>query len=1129
MLTVYRSNRAELLAQLLAARLRLSPPGPFEPVQVVVNTWPTSRWLGEQLALGLGSGAGAFADGIAANLRFPFPGSHLRQLVEAVLQDGDAGGSPAVGADPWRANQLVWPLLELLPELVQQGEATLLRQWLLQRGHGDGPAGHGSGPLALGHLDRPLWQLGRAIADAFDDYTLYRPAMLAAWSAGQRLDGRGQPLPALQQWQPLLFTRLAERLGRAPFGLRVADAIERLRHWPPDRPIPGLQRGSPLRLFGLSSMAPVQVELLQALSGHLEVELYLLTPCRALWQRVGTGAGRLSGGLSSGLSGAALDPLGEDWLLQAPGLEARFGRLGAEFQQLLEGSGDTQLGAWEERDLFLGAACLAREQQQREPTLLEQLQQRLVDPDEAEPLQLAAGDPSLEFHACPGRLRQVQIVRDRILQLLAADASLAPRDILVMTPQVEAFAPLVGAVFGDGEATGVDLPWRLTDRSQQSEAGISSGLLALLELGGERLTASALEGLLACRPLLEHRQVPPTEAGAITELLQRAGFRWGLDGAARGGDPTHSLAWALDRLVLGLVLPEQPGLAPAGTAPLAMAGSLEQQGRWLHLLLGLKRALEQLARPRTPAAWAPLLRQLLTDLFGQGGERAWELQAIHAALADWTELAAASPLQLEAPVVAEVLGERLSADSGRFGHRSGALTISALEPMRAIPHRVIVLMGLDAGSFPRQRERPGFHLMEQHRQLGDPSPGDQDRYVLLESLLSARDHLLISWSSRDERTGEALMPSTPVRQWLALLEQELGPGAVARLRRDHSPNPLERRNFLAEGPWPPASCDRRLLEARRLLDSRGASPPQPLAAGPAPGPGSLADPEAEAFTDLQHWLLAPQESWLAALGLRPREWGQQVQDLEPLALEERSRASLLRQQLERSAATGEDAPDWVRLQRGQGVLPPHAAGQLEAQQLSSRWSTLRDCLAQLGEERLDTARQGDLAAELRWRSDALVLTHTARVRSRQVLQLWLELLLAAAAGQAPARGVLIGRDGPRFRVVGRFGAPPAAAAREQLEQLRAWREQFRQRCWPVPPDTGWAFAAAEARKPGSGFSKAAACWEGGFQGPGERDQEAQALCFGASLPARELLGETFEHWALELWQPVLALYEEVKP
>ncbi|MBM5797932.1 MAG: exonuclease V subunit gamma, partial [Cyanobacteria bacterium K_Offshore_0m_m2_072] len=390
MLTVYRGNRAEFLADLLAAQLRLDPPDPLEVVEVVVNTWPTSRWLGEQLAIGLG--------GIAANLRFPFPGSQLRRLVGAVLADSDQGA-----ADPWRASALVWPVLELLDAVVEHPEGAPLRHWLQARG------------APRTQLDLARWQLGRAIADAFDDYALYRPEVLAAWWRGQ---GEG--------WQPLLLALLREQLGQEPFGLRVARAIEQLRRGPlaagvlPPR----------LRLFGLSAMAPVQVQLLQALSGHIPVDLYLLTPCRDLWQRCSDRRRQLSDAI------ALRQPLAGDWLLEAPGLEARFGRLGAEFQQLLEGSGDTQLGLRREGDLFFAPAQAARGQG-RSPSLLEQLQERLVGDapqpgDASEPLQRAPDDSSLEFHACPGRLRQLQIVRDRLLQLLAADESLEPRDILLM-------------------------------------------------------------------------------------------------------------------------------------------------------------------------------------------------------------------------------------------------------------------------------------------------------------------------------------------------------------------------------------------------------------------------------------------------------------------------------------------------------------------------------------------------------------------------------------------------------------------------------------------------------------------------------------------------------------------------
>jgi exodeoxyribonuclease V gamma subunit len=899
---------------------------------------------------------------------------------------------------------------------------------------------------------------------------------------------------------------LAERLPGQPFGLRALQLIRRLQQgW---RPAAAAEQ--PLRLFGLSSLAPVQVELLQAISACQAVELYLLTPCRDLWQRRDSAASR--------------DPLSADWLLEVPGLEARFGRLGAEFQQLLEGSGEHQLGQWREGDLFFAPAQVAAEQG-RSPTLLEQLQQRLAsgaaDGEGGEALQLIPGDSSLEFHACPGRLRQLQVLRDRLLQLLAADPELEPRHILVMTPQVEAFAPLVGAVFGDSGATGVSLPWRLTDRSQQSEAGISQGLLELLQLGGERFTATALERLLGCEALLTAQGLAAGDAAAISRVLQQAGFRWGLDGSDRSGDGCHSLEWAIDRLVLGLVLPELPGLAPGDCAPLAMEGSLEQQQRWIALLRSLLRWLRWLGQARPPTRWVEGLRPLLADLFGDGGERAWELQSIHAALADWNSVAAASSLQLAAPVVAELLGERLSEGSGRFGHRSGALTISALEPMRAIPHKVVVLLGLDAGAFPRQRQRPGFHLLEQQRQLGDPSTGDQDRYVLLESLLSARQHLLVSWSNRDERTGEALEASTPVRQWLEWLSREL-PQLPLRV---HCANPLERANFLPAPPWPPASCDQRLLQARQQLEQGHSTPAERGLAFSAAPLEPLQEPPAnaqQAWSTLRHWLEQPQRRWLESLGLRPREIDHPVLDRDALELQERERAALLRGQLD---PMPEALPDWQLLQRGTGVLPPEAAGELEVAQLQGRWQSLSHCLEQLGEPERRPASWDGLEAELAWRSRQVVLVHSAKPRTAQRLGLWLELLLACAAGQAPSGAALVGRDGQRFRVLERIEALPASDAALVLEQLRQWQLQHSQRCWPLPPETGWAYAAAtEPRR----WSAALAAWEGNAMLRGERRDPLQAVCFGADRPLAELLTAELQELALQLHSPLLQRRQEVK-
>ncbi|MEB3350288.1 MAG: exodeoxyribonuclease V subunit gamma [Cyanobacteriota bacterium] len=1097
MLTLYRSNRIELLAQVLAQQLRLEPPDPFEQVAVLVNTWPTSRWLGEQLALHLG--------GVMAQVRFPFPGAYLRQLVDTLLS-GAHPSALAADADPWRASRLVWPLLAELPAIRDGHHGEPLRRWQALR----------AASLPPGRLDLSGWQMARAIADAFDDVGLYRPEMLRAWLQGDDSDAEGRPLDPQQCWQPALLRALHRRLAVQPFGLRVEAAIAALRGAPPAE---GLLP-SRLRLFGLSSLAPVQVRLLQALSGHLPVDLFLLTPCPDLWQRVQERREQRSA------ARALAEPLDADWLLQAPGLEARFGRLGGEFHQLLEGCGDAQLGASRDGDLFLLPARVARQRTpQRSPPLLAQLQEELVSGEA--PLQLAEGDTSLQFLPCAGTLRQLEVVRDRLLQLLAADATLQPRDILVMTPQVDRVAPLLPAVFSDGAATGVDLPWRLTDRSQQSEAGIANTLLQLLRLGGERLTASALEGLLGSRPLQQRFELDPHHLLELQQALQHGGFRWGLDARDRGGSACHSLGWIIDRLLLGLVLPAEPGLAPSDTAPLALA-DLELSGRWLHLLLRLRHWLVRLARPLPCQAWAELLRDLLADLFSDGGEAAWELPPLLAAIHAWQTEADDCALELEAPVVAAVLDERLAVDSGRFGHRSGALTVSALEPMRAIPHRVIVLLGLDAGAFPRQSQRPAFHALEQQRRLGDPHPADQDRYVLLEALLSARDHLLISWSCRAERSGEELQPAGPVRQWLDWLDGRLE-GAAARLTLVTPASPLERCNFVAlpQG-RAPLSCDRRLLEARRRLEAGAGPPPAGLIATAMPTAAAAASEEdpLAATERLRDWLRGPQRQWLRQLGLRPREQERRLDDLEALEGDERLRSRLLREALDQwphpeAADLLQGVDGWLALGRGRGLLPPLSAAELEARRLAQRWSSLATSLELLGPPSAAEAAWGPWRLTLQRRGDAVVLLHPARATVAERLELWLQLLLACAAGPAPARGVVLARDGDRFSAAISLAAPAPDRAQAELDRLAQLEAEWRYRCWPAPPHTAWCWLEAERHKRGSGRTKALQAWEGGWQARGERDQEEMVVCFGSGCGFDALLAGGLVERAEELYGPLL--------
>ena len=1064
MLTLYRSNRAEFLATLLARQLLEERPDPFETVEVLVNTWPTSRWLGEQLAT---------ANGISSLVRFPFPGSRLRQLVRRVLD------LPDHEEDPWRATSLVWTVLELMPALLEQPVAQPLRAWLQQR---DGEA---SG------LSRDRWQLARAIADAFDDYALYRPATLHSWMRGSRASTE-------TDWQPWLARQLDASLHRQPFGLQVQTAVERLCSGAVDPDV----LPKVIRLFGISALAPVQVDLIQALSGTTEVQMYLLTPCRDLWQRCGSRREQLGE--------TWIDPPDGGWLQQAPRLEATLGRMGAEFQQLLEGSGDSQLGERREGDLFADPVRIA-EGEGRPATLLERLQQQQVEPGCCESLEREHDDRSLLFQAAPGPLREVQLVRDQVLQWLAADPELEPRDVLVMTPQIDRYAPLLSSVFNDRDAIGVDLPWRLTDRSQQSTPGLTMAMLELLDLAAGRLTATGLERLLANPALQAQQGFSGEDAAALTRILQRTGFRWGLDALERGGDETHSLIWSLDRWLLGLALPQRDGLAPGGTAPFHQDLDPQRLVRWWTVLDRLVRWLQQLRRPRASSAWVELLQALLEDLFADGGDWSWERQSWSAALADWQQRAAACPLELEVAVAAEVLAEALSVDSGRFGHRSGALTVSALEPMRAIPHKVIVLMGLDDGVFPRIDQRPGFHLLEQRRWLGDPCGGDQDRYVLLEALMSARRHLLISWCGRNEHTGEPRPAAAPVEQWLQDLSRQLGTEASAGLCIEPDPNPLDRSNFQVAVHGQPLSCDRRQLEARRWLDrhqSNGAlgGLALPLSWSPLE-PDDTVDPLS--YEELLQWLVDPQSAWLRQLGLHPGERVDPVEDLEALALTSLLQAQLLNQDLEGHLLAAE-TPAWRDMLAGQGVLPPGAGAELEQGVLNHRLQALQQQLNGLGGCR----REGPLL----FAGDIQVVVQPGRFSPRGLMRGWLQhLQLCADAADFGGSAVIARADrGDEAKTHVRWIRLEPSDAEAQLQSLQRLAQQGQHQCWPVPPKSGWLLMSRDHSKAGSGGAAFRDSWIR------ERQDPQQRLCFGADIEADLLLkSQGFEQACALLYAPML--------
>ncbi|HSK27613.1 MAG TPA: exodeoxyribonuclease V subunit gamma, partial [Jiangellales bacterium] len=459
MLHDHRSERADRLVEGLAAVLAEPPSDPFTPEVVAVPAKGVERWVSQRLSHVLGVRVGG-ADGVCANVLFPHPSRLVAEVVAraAALEPDD---------DPWDPDRLVWPLLETVDSCAGEPWCATLAGHL---GVADGtrPDRRGRRLAAARHL-----------AGLYDSYAAHRPRMLADWADGRDTDGAAAPLPADLRWQAELWRRVRERVGHASRAERLGPACARLEAEPALADLPDR-----LSLVGPTRLTTAQLRVIAALGVHREVHLWLPHPSPALWDRV-RGYGTEPAPVRRRADPTAALP--RNPLLAGLGRDAR------ELQLVL-----ARVRVDTDEHLRLGTAP---------PTLLGRVQQAVRD-DLPHPAAAPwAPDRSLQVHACHGPERQVEVLREVLVGLLADDPTLEPRDVLVMCPDIEEFAPLISATFGladdqDGAPhPGHRLRVRLADRALRQTNPLLATVSALLDLADARVTASQVLDLAASSPV----------------------------------------------------------------------------------------------------------------------------------------------------------------------------------------------------------------------------------------------------------------------------------------------------------------------------------------------------------------------------------------------------------------------------------------------------------------------------------------------------------------------------------------------------------------------------------------------------------------------------------------------------
>ena len=1079
MLLIHRSERADPLVAALGELLQQPTSDPFRPELVAVPSQGVERWLAQQLSHVLGAADG---DGVCANVVFPSS--------NRLLDDAIAAADPvyADASERWAAERVVWPLMAVIDDSVGEPWAAMLAVHL-----GLEPGGRERGRrfAVAAKLARHLAAYGRS-----------RPAMLQAWQAGRDEQGDGTPLPADLRWEAELWRRVRTDLGPSPAELLDA-ACARLRDAPQQSVLPPT-----FSIFGTTRITPSRIAVLDALAAHRDLHLWLTHPSPALWDAVRT------------------DTESRNPLLASLSRDIR------ELQQLLPAAPDVH------------HAVAARP-----GTLLGRLQQQLADDTVADPQPVEADDRSLTVHACHGPARQVEVVREVVLGLLDDDPTLEPRDILIMCPNVETFAPLVAATFGMADESGghpaAQLRVRLADRSLRRTNPLFTLLGQLLELAAGRVTATQLLDLATAPPVRTLFGFTDDDLEQIREWTADANARWGLDAQHRAPYGLAHLAqgtWraAIDRLLLGVAM-EQDDRWLDTVLPLddVDSGDIDLAGRLAELLDRVDAAVRVLAKPHTVPQWTSLLGDLVLAL----GEApyAWQAAQLHGELADVAEEAGDTDVELGPADIAALLQPRLAGRPSRTGFRTGTLTVCTLVPMRSVPHRVVCLVGLDDGAFPRHAVVDGDDVLARDPRPGEHDARSEDRQLFLDAICAAQEHLVITFTGADPRTGAPVPPCVPLGELLDAVDAcattpDGQPGRTHVVTR-HPLQPFDARNFAPDalGRSGPFSFDPvGLAGARAASGTR--TEPRALVDGPLPAPDAQ---ESVALDDLVKFLAHPMREFLKQR-LQISTWrdDEEPDDALPVDVGGLPEWAIGTRMLHDRLA-GKPIETCRQIEYRRGDLPPGELGRRVLDVVSGTVEALVGAGA--AERSAAPARSVDVAITL---DDGRVLAGTvgglhgstlldvtySGFGPRLRLESWVRYLALVATLDDPAlRAVSIGKysGGARRQVV--RGIDPVEAA-GVLDDLVALRVAGLRSPLPLPLKTSALYAERryDNRSVEDAVEAAVSRWKDG-QYPGECSDDAHQLVLGGAVPLADLLAFDpagraelrFDTLAVRLWTPLL--------
>ncbi|MDN4502423.1 exodeoxyribonuclease V subunit gamma [Alteromonadaceae bacterium BrNp21-10] len=1037
MLTVYPSNKLEHHVDVLLILLKAMRQSPLQPVTIVVENKAMQHWLQMEIAR---------RQGIAMQFEFIMPSGFIWQVAREVLPNVPRETSYSRDVLRWRIDQL------LISDEFAQHElavnANIASYW--------------SKNAATSALMR--FQMAAELADLFEQYLMFRPLQLQQWSE--------QPADC---WQALLWKLLVKQQPQHPLALQQQLLTHLQTADMASLPVP-----DNLLMFAINHMPPQTLSFFKALSSKLDIHLFHLNPCGEYWGNV------LSDKTKSRQQLSLLDE--EDF---SNPLLANLGQQGKDFfNRLLEGSFN---------EINLQCDPIA---EVADPTVLQQIQQDIFALEDRREQPQTQIDNSIHLVSCHSALREVQVLHDWLLHQFEQDPDLTPRDVLILCPGVEDYAPYVLSVFRHPYASpnqlSPQLPCSVADRAPLDAEPLVAAFMDLLDLPDSRFAVSKIISYLKLPAIAQRFGIEEQDVDTLSQWLLDACVHWGVDAqhvehfierhvtvndidvdedgdvsteanTAQNNDGRFTWQWGLQRLLLGFMRADHAHIAlvnqqPMHLLPTVEGGAAVLLGRLMQLLESLQQAQTQLKRARSAEQWQSFLLELKEQLFTPSDDNDIADNIITQVIADIRKQLAMAHCEQVIPlaVMRHALRKRFTLADNYNQFLTGAVTFSSMVPMRSIPFKVVAIVGLNDGQFPRQSQPNSFDVLQLGSASGDRSRRNDDRYLFLESLLSARQKLYLSYVGHDIKNNNEKQPSLVLQELLDYLRLGFNWPLTASSEQQHAGSivqqplhPFSPANFKGDNRYRSFDNGWKNL-ALAALQGRSHDSLSITSAMPWPdAPMDIEELVSLLSNPLKFFANQQMRLWL-----KQQQTG--LEDNEPFELDPLLAYNVKSHLLTEQLGLNDESPDgqqsefdYIQQQTLAGQLPREEFSQDSLEKLAEDIGKLSEKLQPLRESAqakllsivIDVAAdvKVTLEANIYWqeRENQVLSWRPASRNAKDEIRLWLQHLMATAVFEQPvsSTGLFIKPVGPL-----QFSAlADANLAREHLQRLlQVWQQASQQ-------------------------------------------------------------------------------------